>query len=202
MVDFTSWTEAWNRYLCTRLAAHPQLALELAKYQTILAMLFSQYPASHCLRYDRLFHQAATHDPTLHWDELKEDVYVWCFTRHASPLRPTDRRTALGQSFRDRPDINSRLGPPPPTSASSELWATTFHTRLLRASSYLHALRQRDLPQVQLWPMEQGRRMPIRPRVLDPGLPWSPPGPGLYQAAHLSSPELIHHYDTLALRGS
>ena len=80
----------------------PPLALELAKYQTILAMLFSQYPASHCLRYDRLFRQAAAHDPTLRWDELKEDVYVWCFTRHISPHRPTDRRTAaplLGSPF-------------------------------------------------------------------------------------------------------
>ena len=27
-------------------------------------------------------------DPTLHWDELKEDVYVWCFTRHVIPHRP------------------------------------------------------------------------------------------------------------------
>ena len=95
VVDFTSWTEAWNRYLCMHLAAHPQLTLELAKYQTILDMLFSQYPASHCLRYDRLFRQAAAHDPTLRWDELKEDVYVWCFTCHASPHRPTDRWAVL-----------------------------------------------------------------------------------------------------------
>ena len=117
-----------ERYLCTRLAAHPQLALELAKYQTILAMLFSQYPASHCLQYDRLFRQAAAHDPTLRWDELKEDVYVWCFTRHVSPHRPTDRRTAPGQSFRDWPDINSRLGPPPSTSAASEPRTTSTPT--------------------------------------------------------------------------
>ncbi len=27
--DFTSWTEAWNRYLCSRLTFQPSMALEL-----------------------------------------------------------------------------------------------------------------------------------------------------------------------------
>ena len=70
VTDFTSWTEAWNRYLCARLAAHPWLALKLAKYQTMIAMLFTQYPAAHCLRYDQLFRQAEAHDPTVQWDVL------------------------------------------------------------------------------------------------------------------------------------
>ena len=85
MTDFTSWSEVWNHFLCTRLAAHPWLALELAKYQTRMAMLFTQYLTEQCLRYDRLFHQAAAHDPTLNWDELKEDIYVWCLP--VTPLR-------------------------------------------------------------------------------------------------------------------
>ena len=118
ITDLASWLEAWNRYLCARLTFHPSMALELAKYQTLMAMLFANYPAAACLHYDRLFRYAASQDPSLRWDTVKEDVYVWCLTRRAPSPIPTpghstqDRRPGTYLPFRDRPPISSRLGPP------------------------------------------------------------------------------------------
>ncbi len=60
-----------------------------------MAMLFSHYPSHACLRYDRLFRQAASQDATLRWDAIKEDIYVWCLTRNSPPSPtpvPTDRQ--------------------------------------------------------------------------------------------------------------
>lgn len=39
VVDLPSWLEAWNRYICVRLAYNRSMALELVKYQTIMVML-------------------------------------------------------------------------------------------------------------------------------------------------------------------
>ena len=119
VTDLASWLEAWNRYLCVRLSAQPSLALELSTYQTTLAMLFSHYPAMACIRYDQLFRQATGRDRSLRWDVVREDLHVWCFTRRPIsppplPERPLPERRPQ-QSFRDRPTITSRLGPPPPT---------------------------------------------------------------------------------------
>ena len=137
VTGLTLWMEAWNRYLCVRLLSHPSLALELAKYQTQMAMLFSHYSAEACIRYDRLFRQATGHDSSQRWDVMREDIYVWCFTRQSSPVvphQPQDRRTQ--QSFRDRPPLNrpshnsfrpsstSHPGLPPPTSERTTRTAT------------------------------------------------------------------------------
>ena len=99
MTDLATWLEAWNRFLCCHLSYFPITALEMAKYQTLLVMLFAQYPPQHCLEYDRLFRQTTAQDPSLRWDTIKEDIYVWTITKK-------------GQSFRDKPSIMSRLGPP------------------------------------------------------------------------------------------
>ena len=117
VTDLASWLEAWNRYLCTRLSFQPSMALELAKYQTLIVMLFSQYSSVACLRYDALFRQAASQDPTLKWDTIREDIYVWSLTRHPSSPTPSsshhsDERRLGVTSFRDRPPVTSRLGPP------------------------------------------------------------------------------------------
>ena len=127
--DLASWLEAWNRFLCTRLTSHPALALELAKYQTLVVMLFAHYSADACLRYDQLFRMAASQDTSLRWDTLKEDIYVWSFTRHSSPLslpRPPTRQptTTVGQPFRMRPTATSQLGPPTQGTAQTPTRAT------------------------------------------------------------------------------
>ena len=106
MTDLPSWLEAWNRYLCCHLSYFPLTALEMVKYQTLLIMLFANHPPQHCLEYDRLFRQSAALDTSLRWDTIKEDIYVWAITKK-------------GQSFRDKPNIMSRLGPPPPDTATN-----------------------------------------------------------------------------------
>ena len=98
--------EAWNRFLCCHLSYFPTTALEMAKYQTLLVMLFAHHPPQQCLEYDRLFCQTAAQDTSLRWDTIKEDIYVWAITKK-------------GQSFRDKSTIMSRLGPPVPGNASS-----------------------------------------------------------------------------------
>ena len=99
MTDLATWLESWNRFLCCHLSYFPITALEMAKYQTLLVMLFAHHPPQHCLEYDRLFRQTTAQDPSLRWDTIKEDIYVWTITKK-------------GQSFRDKPSIMSRLGPP------------------------------------------------------------------------------------------
>ena len=105
LTDLASWLEAWNRFLCCHLTSFPLTALEMVKYQTLVIMLFANHPPQHCLEYDRLFRQSAAQDTSLRWDTIKEDIYVWAITKK-------------GQSFRDKPSIMSRLGPPPDTANS------------------------------------------------------------------------------------
>ena len=124
MTDLATWLEAWNRFLCCHLSYFPTTALEMVKYQTLLVMLF---PPQHCLEYNRLFRQTPAQDPALRWDAIKEDIYVWAITK--TPAQDPALRwdaikediyvwaiTKKGQSFRDKPSIMSRLGPPPPHS--------------------------------------------------------------------------------------
>ena len=108
--DSATWLEAWNRYLCARIAFSPSTALELVKYQTLMVMFFTHHQAEQCINYDDLFRQAAARDPTLRWDAIKEDIYVWAFSKqHQKP----------SSSFREKLPITSRLGPP--TYATTKL---------------------------------------------------------------------------------
>ena len=69
--------QAWNQYICVRIAYNHSMTLELIKYQTIMVMLFANHSPAHCLEYNSLFRQAAACDPTLRWDTIMEDIYVW-----------------------------------------------------------------------------------------------------------------------------
>ena len=88
--DCGTWLQAWNRYLCTRVAYDPTMALELVKYQTLVCMLFTHYAPLACVEYDRLFRQAAAQDTSIRWDCLKEDIFVWALTlpSHTHPAKP------------------------------------------------------------------------------------------------------------------
>ena len=99
VTDLPSWLEAWNRFVCAKIAHHPAMALELAKYQTLMGMFFAKHQPQLCIEYDKLFRQAAAQDRTLRWDTIKEDVYMWALTQ-----RP---------NFRDKNHVTSRLGPEP-----------------------------------------------------------------------------------------
>ena len=112
----SSWLEAWNRYLCTRVAANPSMALELVKYQTMMVMFFKHHPAEVCIHYDKLFRQAAAQDRTLRWDLVKNDIYVWAVTQPSSRQPSASQRT---QSFREKVPILARLGPPATPTAST-----------------------------------------------------------------------------------
>ena len=57
------------------------MALELAKYQTLMEMFFAKHQPQLCIEYDKLFRQAAAQDHTLRWDTIKEDVYVCALTQ-------------------------------------------------------------------------------------------------------------------------
>ena len=110
VVDLPSWLEAWNQYICVRLAYDLSMALELVKYQTIMVMLFANHSPACCLEYDSLFRQATARDPTLRWDTIKEDIYVWAITqRHNTSTFQSQSNTS---TFRDRLPISARLGPP------------------------------------------------------------------------------------------
>ena len=54
MTNPATWLEAWNHFLCCHLSYFPTTALEMAKYQTLLVMLFAHHPPQQCLEYDHL----------------------------------------------------------------------------------------------------------------------------------------------------
>ena len=116
VTDLCTWLEAWNRYLCTRVAANPSMALELVKYQTMMVMFFKHHPADACIQYDKLFRQAAAQDRTLRWDTIKNDIYVWAVTQPSLRQPGVPQRT---QSFREKVPVLARLGPPAATPTSS-----------------------------------------------------------------------------------
>ena len=85
------------------------MALELAKYQTLMGMFFAKHQPQLCIEYDR---QAAAQDHTLRWNTIKEDVYMWALTQ---------RQNFCGQNH-----ITSRLGPEP--SATKPFSDKATHT--------------------------------------------------------------------------
>ena len=84
VIDLASWLEAWNIFLAVRLQVSPSSALQLAKYQAIMCQLFSSYPVGVCIKYDSLFRQAAAWDRShlTPWNQVKDDILLWCATRH------------------------------------------------------------------------------------------------------------------------
>ena len=92
VIDLASWLEAWNIFLAVRLHVSPSSALQLAKYQAIMCQLFSSYPVGVCIKYDSLFWQAAARDSShlTPWDQVKDDILLWCATRHPfwAPRQP------------------------------------------------------------------------------------------------------------------
>ena len=56
VTDLPSWLEAWNRFACAKIADHPVMALELAKYQAIMGMFFAKHQPQLCC-FDKLQHK-------------------------------------------------------------------------------------------------------------------------------------------------
>ena len=161
VVDLPSWLEAWNRYVCVRLAYDRSMALKLVKYQTIMVMLFASHSPARCLEYDSLFRQAAARDPILHWDTIKEDIYVWAITqRHNTSTSQFQPSTS---TFRDRLPISARLGPPSAEPGK----ATPLHATYRR---------QRNLQVVQCWTLHKGEECIFTHVCWHPGCQGEHPG--------------------------
>ena len=89
VTDLHSWLEAWNRYLCARLASY---ALELTKYHTMIAMFLNHHPPQHCIEYDKLFrHPQMGHHKRRH---LRMDHHTML-----TLLSPPNRST-IGTTYR------------------------------------------------------------------------------------------------------
>jgi len=87
-----------------------------------MVMLFANHSPARCLEYDSLFHQAAACDPTLHWDTIKEDIYVWAITMcHNTSTFQVQSNTS---TFHNRIPISAYLGAPAAESGK----ATPLHT--------------------------------------------------------------------------
>ena len=104
--DLASWLEAWNIYLPIRVAHDPPMALELVKYQGIICALFASFGPASGIGYDRLFRHHAAEDPSLRWDTLKEDIFVF--------------QTNSSQKAPFRKQVFSRLGPQPDQNPNRE----------------------------------------------------------------------------------
>ena len=115
VTDLASWLEAWNRYLCVAIAYEPSRSLELAKYQTIVCMLFTHYPPQAGVAYDQHFRQQAAIRPATGWDRLKEDIFMWALHPSRTATHPTSPPLRENpQPFRDGRPPAVRPGPPRP----------------------------------------------------------------------------------------
>ena len=105
--DFANWVEAWNIFLAIRVQAFPHTALQMIKYQAIMCQLFSSYPVGVCIKYDSLFRQAVARDKArlIPWDQVKEDILVWCATCH--PFRSKPNPISAGTTPSSRPNTAS-----------------------------------------------------------------------------------------------
>ena len=84
--------------------------LSSSSNQTIMVMLFTNHSPARCLEYDSLFRQAAARDPTLRWDTIKEDIYVWAITQcHNTSTVQFQSNTS---TFHDQLPISAHLEPP------------------------------------------------------------------------------------------
>ena len=171
------------------------MALELVKYQTVMCLLFARYPAVSVIEYDRLFCQAAARDRTMHWDCPKEDIYVWALTQSHDGARPhtglsnhSSSATSSSLPFRERAPITARLGPPvkPNTTTVDRATHTSSGKEICKCFNLGKCTKGDDCIFAHIsW---HSWIPPARATTLAGGAP--------------SSSELIHHYDTLSLRGS
>ena len=96
LTDLGTWLEAWNHFLYH---IHPA---QVWRWQNTRPYWLCSSPTTrrqNCLEYDHLLCQAAVADPSLCWDTIKNNIYIWAITKK-------------GQSFQDRPSIMSQLCPP------------------------------------------------------------------------------------------
>ena len=98
--DLASWMEAWNTYISVVLAHYPARALELLAYQRIICDASSRFPADCWLRYDSSFRACAAADRSLRWDGKHNDLWLECFTHHASSPRPAPARITTAKPAR------------------------------------------------------------------------------------------------------
>ena len=98
--DLASWLEAWNTYISVLVAYYPARALELLAYQRIICDASSRFPTNCWLRYDSSFRACAAADRSLRWDSKHHDLWLECFTRHASSPRPAPVHVTAGKPAR------------------------------------------------------------------------------------------------------
>ena len=92
--------EAWNIYIPVVIAHYPARALELLAYQRTICDASSRFPAHCWLRYDASFRACAAADRSLRWDAKNNDLWLECFTQHASSQHESEHRPKSEKSVR------------------------------------------------------------------------------------------------------
>ena len=98
--DLASWLEAWKTYISVLVAHYPARVLELLAYQRIICDASSRFPTGCWLRYDSSFRACAAADQSLRWDSKHHDLWLECFTRHASSPRLAPVHVTAGKPAR------------------------------------------------------------------------------------------------------
>ena len=130
--DFASWMEAWCIFMAIRVHAFPESGLQLVKYQTIMCQLFSSYQAAVCIKYDSLFRQAIARDKSrlVPWDQVKEDILVWCATRQ--PFHPKTNTFTPGNTSAQRSSTTGGQ----PTQSSGHVTLSSTGKEICRRYNY------------------------------------------------------------------
>ena len=180
--DFASWMEAWCIFMAIRVHAFPESGLQLVKYQTIMCQLFSSYQAAVCIKYDSLSRQAVARDKSrlVPWDQVKEDILVWCATRQ--PFRPKTNTFTPGNTSAQRSSTTGGQ----PTQSSGHITLSSTGKEICRRYNYGTCTRT---------------SCTFRPQVLDHRLWWRPSRQGLYQGRR-RGPWLIYASTCTTLRHS
>ena len=75
VIDFGSWLEAWNNFLCASLYYHPSLCDQMLKYQVLMSEYAFKYRILQVLSFDVAVHTAIATDPDRQWDDRHQNEF-------------------------------------------------------------------------------------------------------------------------------
>ena len=86
ITNLDTWLRAWSRYLLATVHYHPRKAIQMIAYQDRIVAAAERYHFEGLYNYDRAFRLKLSHNPSLRWDSLDQELWaLWC-TLHAKPF--------------------------------------------------------------------------------------------------------------------
>ncbi len=80
ITSFDQWLKAHIVYMAMYIDAHPEQALEMVKYESVIHDCSLRYEWDAVLMYDFHFRHGIAEDPSRSWAKTDTELYAQCFT--------------------------------------------------------------------------------------------------------------------------